>query len=253
MSNDSIFTTNWNDASEEDTSYTRLSVLALLSMFFGLGSFLVYFTPWFSFMGVIAILLSFIALWAIHRTDGTLTGTLPAQIGLCSAVMALVSIAVFWAAYHYGIHRESDQFFRLWFAAVQQGNIPQAKEYQSIYAQRSKVADAEEWWKTQYKNKNTHQAVHKYVENKLIRCLMALGDQATVSRYKTISVESDREKNTVVSVYAVTFPAESGGTETFFVRIGGKREYPSEEALGFKAAGWKLEGLPDFYLPDEFK
>jgi hypothetical protein len=252
MSNDSIFQTSWNDASEGDTSYTRLSVSALLSVLFGLGAFLVYFTPWFAFLGVIAILLSLFALWTICNADGTLTGTLLAYFGMCSAVIALVSIAFFWAAYQYGVRRESDQFFRLWFAAVQRGDIPQAKEYQVIYAQRSKVASADEWWKAQYNNKYAHRAIHTYVEDKLIRCLMALGDRANISRYKTIYVGSEREKDTVVSAYAVSFPAESGNMETFFVRISGKRVYPSE-SHGFKAAGWQLEGTPAFYFPEEFK
>jgi len=252
MSSDSIFKTSWNDASEVEASYTRLCVPALLSVFFGLGTFLVYLTPWFFFLGVIAILLSFVALWMIRSADGTLTGTPLAYVGLCSAVVALVSIFLFWQTYQYGIRREADQFFHLWFAAVQRGDIPQAKEYQSIYAQRSKADDAEKWWKAQYENKYAHHAIHRYVENKLIRVLTALGDQATVSLYKTLSVHSEQESDSVASVYAVTFPAESGETETFFVRIYGKRLYPSNSS-DFKAAGWRIEGTPAFYLPDEFK
>ena len=252
MNSDSIFKTSWNDASEIDTSYTRLSVSALLSVFFGLGTFLVFFSPGFFFLGVIAILLSLLSLWAIRSADGGLTGTPLAYVGLCSATVALVSIAVFWATYQHGIRQEADQFFRLWFAAVQQGDIPQAKEYLSIYAQRSKAKNAETWWKAQYENKYAHRAIHMYVEDKLIRTLMALGDKATVSYYKTVYTRSEREKDTIVSIYAVTFPAESGNAETFFVRIGGKRIFPSE-SQGFTAAGWHLEGTPAFYLPDEFK
>ena len=252
MSSDSIFRKSWNDASETDVSYTRLSVSALLSVFFGLGTFLVYFTPWFFFLGIIAILLSLLALWAIRNADGGLTGTSLAYVGLCSATVALVSIAVFWAVYQRGIRQEADQFFRLWFVAVQQGNIPQAKEYQSIYAKRSKAENAKQWWKAQYENKYAHRAVHLYVEDKLVRTLMTLGDKAKVSYYKTLYERSEQEKDTVVSVYAVSFPAESGNTETFFVRISGKRIFPSD-SQGFTAAGWHLEGSPAFYLPDEFK
>jgi len=252
MSSDSIFKTSWNDASEAEPSYTRLCVSALLSVFFGLGTFLVYFTPWFFFLGVIAILLSCAALWTIRSAEGTLTGTSLAYVGLCSAVIALVSIFLFWQTYQYGVRREADQFFRLWFAAVQQGDIPQAKEYQSLYSRRSQAATAEEWWEAQYEEKYAHRAVHRYVENKLIRVLMALGDEAAVSLYKTLSTHSEQEFDTVTSVYAVTFSAESGGTETFFVRISGKRMYPSDSS-DFKAAGWRIEGMPAFYLPDEFK
>jgi len=252
MNNDSVFKTSWSDASETEASYTRLSVPALLSAFFGLSTFLVYFSYWFFFLGVIALLLSLFALWTIRNAEGILVGTSLAYIGLSSAVVALVSVAIFWATYQYGVRREADQFFRLWFVAVQQGDIPRAREYQTLYANRSKVASADEWWSTQYQNQHAHRAIHQYVENKLIRVLMALGDKAKVSYYKTLEVTSEREADTVVSVYAITFPAEFGRTETFFVKISGKRAYPSE-TQGFKAAGWRIDGLPAVYLPDEFK
>jgi len=252
MNNDPIFKTSWNDASEAEVSYTRLSVSALLSVFLGLSTFLVYFSYWFFFLGVVALLLSLFALWTIRNAEGILTGSSLAYIGLSSATVALVSVTVFWSAYQYGVRREADQFFHLWFAAVQQGDIPQAREYQTLYSNRSKAANADEWWSAQYKDKYAHRAIHQYVENKLIRVLMALGDKATVSYYKTLEVTSEREADTVVSVYAITFPAEFGRTDTFFVKMSGKRVYPSG-SQGFKAAGWRIDSLPVVYLPDEFK
>ena len=252
MSSDSFFKTNWHDTSETEYSYTRLCVSALISAFFGLGTFLVYFTPWFFFLGVFAVLFGIFALWAIRNAEGILTGTSLAYFGLCSTVVALVSIIVFWASYQYGVRREADQFFRLWFVAVQQGNIPRAKEYQTLYAHRSKATDAEEWWNKQYEDNNNHRDVHQYVENKLIRALMSLGDKAKISYYKTLDVVSESEVDAVVSVYAVSFLTESGKTKTFFVRIAGNRRYPAA-STNFKAAGWYLADMPTFYLPEEFK
>ena len=254
MSSDSIFKAHWNDASEMEYSYTRLCVSALVSACFGLGAFLVYFTPWFFFLGVVAILLSLFALVAIRNAEGMLTGTFLAYFGLCCAIVALVSVTVFWATYQYGVRREADQFFRLWFAAVQQGDIPRAKEYHNIYSHRSKAANAEEWWKAQYEDKYTHKAVHQYVEDRLFRVLLALGDKAKVSYYKTAGVYSERESDSVVLIYAVSFPTEWNTTETFFISIAGKRVYPPASTI-FRAAGWRLDGAPafSFYLPDEFK
>lgn len=251
MNADSVVKIRWKDASETEAAYTRLCVPALLAALFGLGAFLVYFTLWLCVVGVIAILLSLVALRVIRNGEGALTGTPLAYFGLCCGIVALVSVAVFWQTYQYGVRREADQFFRLWFTAVQQGDIPKAKEFQSIYAHRSRVASSEEWWKTQYANKYAHRNIHQYTEDKLVRVLMALGDKAKVSYYKTLSIVSDRDNDVVTSVYAVTFPAESGGIETFFVRLGGKRIYPTDS--DFKAAGWQLEGVPAFYLPEEFK
>lgn len=252
MSSNSIFAASWNHASEVESSYSRLCVLALLSAFFGAGTFLVYFTPWFCFLGVIALLLGLFACWAIRNADGLLTGLSLAYFGLCSAIVALVSIAVFWSVYQNGIRREADQFFRLWFVAAQQGNVPQAKGYWSMYMNRSKAASADEWWKNQYEDKYAHRAVHQFVEDKLFRVLMALGGKAKVTYYKTLKINSERESNTANLVYAVSFPAESGGTHTFFVTISGKRSYPVGSP-DFKAAGWRIEGVPVFYFPNEFK
>jgi hypothetical protein len=252
MSGESIFKTSWNEASDVEATYSRLCVPALLAALFGVGAFLVYFSFWFFFLGVIAILLGCVALWIIRNGEGTLPGTTLAYFGVCSGIIALVSVTVFWSVYQYDVRREADQFFRLWFASVQQGNIPQAKESRAIYTDRSEAASTDEWWEKQYENKYSHRAVHQYVEDKLVRVLMALGNKAKVSYYKTLSIDSERESNTVTSVYAVTFPAEFGITETFFVKISGKRVYPSNLSA-FKAAGWQISGTPAFYLPDEFK
>ena len=257
MSSDSIFNTSWNDVSEGEVFHTRLSVSALVSAILGLGTFLIYISLWFFFLGVIAILLSLAALWIIRNSEGIVTGTAFAYIGLCSAIVALVSIGVFWSAYQYGIRKEADQFFRLWFVAALQGDIPRIMEYQSIYANRSRAADAEEWWKTQYENSFSHRTVYRFVkyeegEPNLVRVLMALGDNATVTYFKTSSVVSEEEADIVTSVYAVTFTAESGETETFFVRISGRRSYP-RDLPDFKTAGWQIVGTPAFYLPDEFQ
>ena len=67
MSGDSILETNWNDVSEGEVSYSRSVVSALVSAFLGLSAFLVFFSPRFFFLGGIAILLSFFALWAIRN------------------------------------------------------------------------------------------------------------------------------------------------------------------------------------------
>jgi len=223
MNNESIFNKKWNDASEGEVLYVRPSIAAVVSAFLGLGAFLVYISPWFFFLGIIALVLSLYAFWAIRSSDGILTGMPFAYIGLCGAVVALVSVTIFWQAYHYGLRREADQFFRLWFVAIQEGDIPRAVEYRSIYPHRSRAADAEERWRAQYENRFSHRAVHQFVEDEMIRVLLALGNTATVTYYKTSEIRTEPEWDAVIAVYAVTFPSESGEKETFFVRIIGSK------------------------------
>ena len=253
MDVDSIFQKQWNDVSEGETAYARPSVAALMSTAFGLATFLVFMTPWFFFFGILAVASCGIALWNIRNSEGILTGTTFAYTGLCCAFVALVSVSVFWPAYQYGLRKEADQFFRLWFVAFQQDNeqeaIPQAMELHTFYANRSKASNAEEWWQHQYESQHLHRAVHRYVENELVRVLLALGEKAKVTYYKTLQVVCEPEYNQVSSVYAVTFPGELGGTETFFVRINGRRSYPPDTSA-FQTAGWQIEGTPTLYVPE---
>ncbi|MDR0609149.1 MAG: hypothetical protein LBG58_03490 [Planctomycetaceae bacterium] len=250
IENQSLFSSTWNNASEEDVLYTRLSVPALLAALFGVTSFLVFMTPWFFFLSILGILFSFIAIWSIGKAEGSLTGLRFAQFGLCSSIVSLTAVAILWPTYHYGVRCEADRFFRIWFDALGQNNIPLAKGLTSPYWERPASDKPEEWWKKQYENNFLHKSIHTYTENKLIRVLLALGDKAKVSYYKTLSVTTGEEKDTVVTLYAVSFQNDNGKTETFFVKMTGKRSFPSGD---IKSAGWALEGIPTFVVPDELK
>jgi hypothetical protein len=248
--NQSLFSSTWNNASEEDVLYTRLSIPALLAAVFGVTSFLVFITSWFFFLSVFGILFSFIAIWSIHKAEGSLTGLRFAQFGLCSSIVSLTAVAILWPTYQYGVRLEADRFFRIWFEALRNDNIPLAKGLMSPYWERSASDKPEEWWKKQYENNFLHKSIHTYTENKLIRVLLALGDKAKVSYYKTLSVTTGNEKDMVVTLYAISFPNDNGKTETFFVKMIGKRSFPSGD---IKSAGWALERIPTLVVPDELK
>jgi hypothetical protein len=252
---ESIFTNTadsaWSNA-DEGASYTRLSVLAVLAFIFGLLSFLDFFSFWFAFLGVIGILLSFAAVWTINRSEGALTGLTLAQLGLACSIISFIAVLVLWPAYHYGIRKEADRFFRLWFQIYADDSIPAEKKIplamgmNSLYWSRPVTDDIEKWWTTQYGSTFAHHAVHQHIENKLVRVMLALKSKAEVSYYKTLSVNTTDEKDTVVSVYAVTFPAENGEKETFFLKMSGERRFPSGDV---KSAGWTLTKMPEIYNP----
>ncbi|MDR0704115.1 MAG: hypothetical protein LBF88_03925 [Planctomycetaceae bacterium] len=248
--NQSLFSSTWNNASEEDVSYTRFSILALLAAILGVASFLIFITPWFFFLNAFGILLSFLAIRSICKAEGGLTGLQFAQFGLCGSIVSLTAVAILLPAYQYGVRVEADRFFRIWFDALQNNNIPLAKELTSPYWTRPATDKPEEWWKKQYENKFSHKSIHSYTEDKLIRVLLALGDKAKISYYKTLLVMTGGETDTVVTLYAVSFPNDNGKTETFFVKMIGKRSFPSGDV---KSAGWALGGIPTLVVPDELK
>ncbi|GHT34514.1 hypothetical protein FACS189427_01970 [Planctomycetales bacterium] len=252
---ESIFdNTAWNKADEE-ASYTRLSVLAVLAFIFGLLSFLDFFSFWFAFIGVAGIVLSFAAVWNINRSEGALTGLSFAQLGLACSIISFTAVLVLWPAYHYGIRKEADRFFRLWFQIYTDNSIPVEKKIplamgmNSLYWSRPIMDDLEKWWTTQYDNKFAHHAVHQHLDNKLVRVMLELKNKAEVSYYKTLSVNTTDEKDTVETVYAVTFPADNGEKKTFFLKMTGERRFPSGDV---KSAGWTLAKMPEIFTP-EFK
>ena len=251
MSENSIFNTQWNDATEGDASYTRLSVPALVSAFLGVAAFLVYITPWFFFIGIIAIALSIAALWTIRRSEGILTGTPLAYIGLCGAIVALISIAVFWPAYQHGVRAEARQFFQLWFDAVQDGDQFRANELRILYLHRfheppDEPAEEEPVAVAQNTRDEDDDEFFDRDAVELLDVLTAHGHRATVTYHKTLSIQSSRASDTVNMVYAITFSGESGELETIYASIVGRRMYP-QDMPGFTAAGWRLEGSPRIY------
>ncbi len=257
----SLFSIHWEDpADDAEREYRSLSIPALLALACGLLTPLVFLSLWFLFLGILGILLSLVAILAVRRSEGMSTGGWMAQLGLSVSILSLVGVGVFWPYYQYTVRCEADRFFRTWFAALEKGDIPVAFSLQSpFWERRPDPKAAETWWNTLPDEKYRHRAVHEYVENKLIRTLIDLGDKADVSYYKTDAVRTIDGKDTVAIIYAVTCPVEGKdkgageetgtetGRETFFVRMQGKRQAKAKEK---HVVGWNLEQIPNGALRD---
>ncbi len=246
----SLFSQRWNDGDEGENNYARLSIMSLLAFIVALASFLVFLTPWLAFLPAVGILLALLATHSIRRSEGGLTGLRLAHLGLGLSVVSLAAVSVLWPVYRVGIQSEADRFFRIWFRAVQEGDIPQAKELQSYYWSRPKHDDPEKWWTDQYANKYAHRAVHVYVEDKLLRIMLALGSKADVRYYKMLSLSTEEAKDVAVAVYSVTYAREDGQKETFFVKMSGERTLPDPKGDA-TSAGWRLTSTPVLFVPKE--
>ncbi|GHT12513.1 hypothetical protein FACS1894170_07430 [Planctomycetales bacterium] len=243
---DSIFTRNWNEAAEEDTNYTRLSVLAFIACLFGILSMLVFISVWFAFIGVIGIILAAAALLTIRHADGALSGQGAAYTGLLLPVLCFMAVTIFWSGYYWMLNYQSDKLFRSFFVAALNNDVPTMKNYLLMPYSRSKLDDAA-WWKEQYAAHSLHASVHKFVENKLARTLAALGtDKAKVTYYRTQSIVLEDDRESVVKYYAVTYSGTSSLPETFFVKISAVRQYDKRN----RQYGWYLSGFPEFVFPE---
>ena len=250
MDTNSIFSSTWNatPVSETDAAnYSQLSALALVAFCFGLASYFIFFTIWFGFLGILGTILGVLAVTHIRRSEGLLTGLAMAYLAIVLSMASLVSVSVMWPYYHYVVRQESDRFFRIWFTALEENNIPLARGMSSVYWERPSTENHEKWWNDHYRL--AHKDLHRYTENALIRTLLALGKSAKVTYYKTLEVSTDDAKDRVTAVYAVTYPGADEKPETFFVKIKGVRRFPSGDV---KSAGWQLEAMPEVFMPPEF-
>ncbi|MDR2172043.1 MAG: hypothetical protein LBP59_18005 [Planctomycetaceae bacterium] len=266
--NTSLFSTSWENkwedniiSNESELNYKQLSIISLIAFLLGLGSFFVFLTLWFTFIGVLGIIFSLIGILLISRSDGTLTGLLFARFGLCLSVISLVSVFVFWSYYDYNMRYEADQFCQAWFNLFTQennfDNIPLIKTATSVYWERKDTNNAETWWKKQYENKYSHKDIHTLADNKLFRTMLALGAEMKLTLYKTQNVYISNEEQRVTNIYAITFKDknDNNATKSFFIKISADRKTQIDNNLNQKKklTGWSLSGFPEFILPDEFK
>ncbi|MDR3111333.1 MAG: hypothetical protein LBU65_16815 [Planctomycetaceae bacterium] len=252
---ESLFSSSWNDTDTADIAgeYRQVSIIAIIAFIFGLLSFLISLTVWLVPLGVVGIIISLIAIFRIRNSDGLLAGSWFAQLGLCFCVITTVAMSVYMPYYQYRVRCEADLFFRSWFDTVCGENLPVALNYTSPFWNRKPDPhDTIDWWTKLPENKGLHNAMQNFVKNKLVRTLMALGDNAAISYYATERVYTAPDSDTVTIVYAVTFkPEDSQSPETFFVRMTGKRTINSAD---HKTVGWNLESIPnDVFVPEEFK
>jgi hypothetical protein len=235
-----------------------VSVFALLALVFGVLSFLVYLTLWFTFISVLGIIFALCGVVSIYRSEGTLIGMFLARFGLCLSVVSLVSVSVFWVCYDYNLRYEANQFFGTWFKLVNQEdnikNIPQLRTFLHPYWERQDVNAPEVWWKKQYENKYLHREIHGFIDNKTVRALLVLGGQMKIDLYKTDDVTISNEEQRVTNTYSVTYndKHDNNSQKTFFVQISAKKTIQPKSQNHNKRVGWELESMPKFILPKEF-
>ncbi|MDR3183191.1 MAG: DUF4190 domain-containing protein [Planctomycetaceae bacterium] len=245
---DSVFTSKWNDASEIDTNYTRVSILAVVSLFCGIVSVLLFFSLWFTLFPVLALIFALFALWAIRNAEGGLTGKGFAYTAIALSVLSVVFVTVFWQTYIVILNRQSDRLFRDFFAAALDNDTQQMMDCFTLSTERKKL-DAETWWQERYAKNGTHYGLHNFADNKTVRTLAALGKKAKITYYRTPALAVGDENDTVVKYYAVTYTGAAGTPETFFVKMSGIRLYDKKAG----AYGWRISAYPEFIVPEEYK
>jgi len=261
----SIFDVRWNDAGELPTvkEYRTLCIPSLLALLFGLLAPLVL-THWgFVFIPILSLVLAFFALHLIARSDGMQFGKPFVWAAIFLSLCFVTANFSLQEAYKSRVIREAIEFSGSYFDRIAREkedptrDILSIRDMQSPYWQRS-AAPLEDRWKAFEKDMFSQEDMSMFAEDRLLRTLMELGDNAKATYYKVKSHAYDRghQMDYVTLVYAVTYKNDNKDVETFFVDLTVKRIQGEDTTTVAnqkkKMAGWGVQGMKGPVLPKEF-
>jgi hypothetical protein len=206
--------------SEQDADiaqYRVLSVSAVLSLLLGVSSALGLVSPLFWIVPVAGVALGLLALGRIARNAPALTGRKAAILGLFLSVLFGASGVMDWCSYRWMLRTEARRFAGTWFQLLADDEPEKAFQLTVHPPHRAKL-DAP-LWEFYRKEPRSRRDLEKYVKDPLVRTLLALGSKATARYYDTFGQGTDGDKVQVYLIYAVSFDAEDGRRESFFVGV----------------------------------
>ncbi|MDO4585672.1 MAG: hypothetical protein Q4C95_00075 [Planctomycetia bacterium] len=240
----SLFSQNWslsNEQSLDESSPKNISILAILSLIGGFLSFTVFFSMNFLFVPIITLLLIIIAAINIKRSEGLLIGRSFLLIGLWLLLIPGISKPLMDYVYSQNLYKNADVFFTYWFETAKKGDFVKLQQLQSGLAVRNPISDEAGFWKNYIRDEETHEATHRFLTNRTLLTLAALGDQAQCRLYRVDACYfSAGNEESVIMTYAITYP-KGNDKETFFVSISGKRFFIHNSDFDKKKYTWVVD------------
>lgn len=244
----------WNTVEEstEIQSYKRWSIFAIVAFLIGVLSLSGFLYIECLLISLLGMIVSLIAYFLILRSQGTLVGARVALLGLALSIFSCVGVATTWTYYEYTVRREADRFFRLWFDVVKTKDVRLIVDMRLPTWSRQLDMSNEEWWKSKMdvKGEMRQEILSEFLDtinHNGMRTLMALGDDAEISYYKTAANSYHDSQDRISIIYAVTMIEPE--RQTFFIQIYGTRSHNPQNK---KQLGWALQAFPKFIVPEEF-
>lgn len=206
-----------SEAREADsTDYRAVSALAVLGMVFGLLSPLALLGLLGGFFPMAGAVVSLTALRRIARRAPELVGRKAAIFGLALSVLFGALALSRSGVYAWVVDHQSRQVVLRWFDLLARQQPHKAMELMRPPSDRT-PPDGDAWalYRQDEKNRNR---LAMFVEDPLVRTLLALGNNALVRYQGTEHVSGRKGKEELVQIYSVTFD-ENGRTKTFFVEV----------------------------------
>ncbi|MCR4414696.1 MAG: hypothetical protein NUV77_19955 [Thermoguttaceae bacterium] len=231
----------------DETSYRAVSASAVAALLLGLASPAALFGPPLWFIPVAALALSLIALRAIAAEPSTVIGRKAALIGLALSLVIGIACPVDWLVYRWQIRREAERFGLQWFEFLRNNEPHKAFQLTSAPNDRAPLDDS--LWQTYYEGSDSRRFLEEFINRKMTRALLALGEDAKVRYYDTEEQESSKTEDSVTQTFAVSYtpPGESTPT-TFFVSLRMLRTQPKDSDRAF----WQITNSEGGVTPRAF-
>ena len=200
----------------ELAAYRALPGQAVLGLILGLLAPLAIVDPLLWTIPALGAVLSWWALRRIRNNAPAMAGRGMAWVGLTLSLLLLAAAPTDWLAYRQLLRHEAQQFSALWFRYLLHDE-PQKAHQLTTLPQFRESLDAHLW--AVYRNSpELRRDLEHYVEQPLVRTLLALGPRAQVRFYDTVDQMHDAGREFIDQAYAVTYE-EDGQRKSFFVAV----------------------------------
>ncbi len=164
------------------------------------------------------------------KLDTNLVGRNAAILGLMLSIVFSIAPPAQYVASYAILSRQARPIADQWFEYLRQGSPEKALVLKMAPDYRQPIEDGDGLWIFYRHDGEANRDLRRFVQNPLVRTLLALGEKAEVRFYKTTMVGTDGSLALVNYWYTVTY-ADRGGTKTFFVRMLLERKPPQKPSL----------------------
>ncbi len=197
--------------------YRSRSGLAIFGLFLGLVSPLALTGPSARLVPLAAIIICLAALWRIRLKAETMIGRKAAAGGLILAVLFGTTAVSQRFSHRWIIEREARGIATAWFDLLAGDQPLKAHQLNLIPAERKPLGGP--LLHVYQRGPKRRQDLDKFLEEPLIRTILALGKKADIRFYKCGGIWGPPGKENVQEIYSISFDDEGGKRKTFFATV----------------------------------
>jgi hypothetical protein len=210
---------------DEISEYRAPSILAFLSLLFGLASPSVFVGPLLYAIPVISIMLALLALRQIALSEGSMTGRSAAILGIVLSTIFLFASGSNAYVTSYLLRLQARSFAEQWFAHLQAGATNEAIKLTRI--QPVLTPDGDSAGERESLVTEEQRRLDRFVENPVVQKLVSLGSKAKATFAGDLSCAYvGKGTFQVEQIFKVTVETSDGPSEDSIIHISMER-YPA--------------------------